>query len=44
MLTPHVAVVGPYIEARRLGVFCDNARRFASGRPLRNIVDKALWY
>lgn len=44
MLTPHVAVVGPYIEARRLGVFCDNARRLASGRPLRNIVDKALWY
>ena len=25
-------------------VLRDNAARFASGRPLRNVVDKALWY
>jgi phosphoglycerate dehydrogenase-like enzyme len=44
LLTPHVAVVGPYIVERRLDVLCDNARRFAAGQPLRNVVDKALWY
>ena len=44
LLTPHVAVVGPYIVQRRLAVLCDNARRFASGQPLVNVVDKARWY
>lgn len=44
LLTPHVAVVGPYIVERRLAVLCDNAQRFESGRPLINVVDKALWY
>jgi phosphoglycerate dehydrogenase-like enzyme len=44
LLTPHVAVVGPHIVERRLAVLCDNARRFESGQPLRNVVDKALWY
>lgn len=44
VLTPHVAVVGPHIVARRLEVLCDNARRFSAGQPLRNLVDKALWY
>lgn len=44
LLTPHVAVVGPYIVERRLAVLCDNARRFASGEPLVNVVDKANWY
>lgn len=44
LLTPHVAVVGPYIPQRRLAVLCDNARRFMAGEPLNNRVDKALWY
>jgi phosphoglycerate dehydrogenase-like enzyme len=44
LLTPHVAVVGPHIVQRRLAVLCDNAQRFASGRPLANLVDKASWY
>jgi phosphoglycerate dehydrogenase-like enzyme len=44
LLTPHVAVVGPHIVARRLAVLCDNAQRFAAGRPLANLVDKASWY
>lgn len=44
LLTPHVAVVGPYIPERRLGVLCENARRFMAGEPLVNLVDKNLWY
>lgn len=44
ILTPHVAVVGPYIDDRRLGVFRGNAERFVAGDPLVNVVDKKLWY
>lgn len=44
LLTPHVAVVGPYILERRRAVLCDNAQRFDAGRELVNVVDKALWY
>jgi phosphoglycerate dehydrogenase-like enzyme len=44
LLTPHVAVVGPHIMQRRFDVLSDNVRRFLSGEPLRNRVDKALWY
>jgi phosphoglycerate dehydrogenase-like enzyme len=44
LLTPHVAVVGPYIPQRRLAILCENAQRFEAGRELVNVVDKALWY
>lgn len=44
VLTPHVAVVGPYVDDRRLEVFRENARRFVAGEALLNVVDKALWY
>ncbi|MGV9798754.1 D-2-hydroxyacid dehydrogenase [Mycobacterium sp. NPDC003449] len=44
LLTPHVAAVGPYTEDRRYAVLRDNARRFAAGEPLINVVDKAAWF
>ena len=44
LLTPHVAVVGPFIPERRLQVLCENARRFEADLPLQNVVDKALWF
>ncbi|WP_212635107.1 D-2-hydroxyacid dehydrogenase [Aliiruegeria lutimaris] len=44
ILTPHVAVVGPYIPERRLAVLCENAKRFTAGQELINLVDKSLWY
>jgi phosphoglycerate dehydrogenase-like enzyme len=44
IVTPHVAVVGPYIDDRRLAVFRSNAERFVAGEPLMNIVNKKLWY
>jgi phosphoglycerate dehydrogenase-like enzyme len=44
LITPHVAGAGPYAEERRLGVFLENARRFAAGEPLVNVVDKASWF
>ena len=44
LLTPHVASEGPYLDERRLEIILDNARRFAGGQPLRNVVDKQHWY
>lgn len=44
LLTPHVAGNGPYLDDRRLEIILDNARRFATGQPLRNVVDKANWF
>jgi phosphoglycerate dehydrogenase-like enzyme len=44
ILTPHVAGQ----SARRIDAmtdfFCDNLRRYAAGRPLRNLVDKRLGF
>ncbi|MDA0791695.1 MAG: D-2-hydroxyacid dehydrogenase [Proteobacteria bacterium] len=45
ILTPHVAVAdAANIDERWFEVFRDNARRFAAGEPLRNVVDKANWF
>jgi phosphoglycerate dehydrogenase-like enzyme len=44
LLTPHTAGYGPYLDDRRLEIIIDNARRFAAGQPLRNVVDKASWF
>jgi phosphoglycerate dehydrogenase-like enzyme len=44
LLTPHTAGHGPYLDDRRFEVLLDNARRFAAGQPLRNVVDKARWF
>jgi phosphoglycerate dehydrogenase-like enzyme len=44
LLTPHTAGYGPYLDDRRLEILLDNARRFAAGQPLRNVVDKANWF
>ncbi|MGH7318027.1 MAG: D-2-hydroxyacid dehydrogenase [Candidatus Rokuibacteriota bacterium] len=44
LLTPHTAGYGPYLDDRRAAILIDNCRRFAAGRPLRNVVDKANWF
>ena len=44
LITPHTAGAGPYLEERRKEVFFDNCVRFDKDRPLRNVVDKALWF
>ncbi|HMF13679.1 MAG TPA: D-2-hydroxyacid dehydrogenase [Gemmataceae bacterium] len=44
MLTPHVAGYSPRIAERHLAVLLDNIRRFRTAEPLRNVVNKALWY
>ena len=45
LITPHIAVKdAENISERHFEVFLENARRFAEGVPLLNVVDKAMWY
>ncbi|MCC6178068.1 MAG: D-2-hydroxyacid dehydrogenase [Chloroflexi bacterium] len=44
LMTPHTAGFGPYLDDRRREVIVENARRFANGQPLINVVDKANWF
>ncbi len=45
ILTPHIAAhQAKNVPNRQFDILLDNARRFAAGEPLRNVVDKALWY
>ena len=44
ILTPHVADRGPDLDPERVAVIAENARRFASGETLINVVDKANWF
>ena len=45
LLTPHIAVrEADNLPERRFHILLENARRFAAGQPLKNIVDKNRWY
>jgi phosphoglycerate dehydrogenase-like enzyme len=45
LLTPHIAVKdAENLPERRYQILLENARRFAKGEPLKNVVDKAGWY
>jgi phosphoglycerate dehydrogenase-like enzyme len=46
IITSHSAyrAAGGHIESRRLQTLLDNVRRFADGKPLRNVVDKSTWF
>ncbi len=44
IITPHVAAVTPYYVDRLVDIFCDNLKRYFSGKPLINLVDRKLGY
>jgi phosphoglycerate dehydrogenase-like enzyme len=44
IITPHIAGCSPRIPERHLAVILDNVARFARGEPLRNVVNKAMWF
>jgi phosphoglycerate dehydrogenase-like enzyme len=44
LITPHTAGFGPHLDERRFAILLDNARRFVTGQPLRNVVDKKSWF
>jgi phosphoglycerate dehydrogenase-like enzyme len=43
IITPHVAARSPQIEGRRVATLCDNVRRYVTGQPVRNVVNKREW-
>ncbi len=45
LITPHIAVKdAENLPERRFNILLENARRFAEGAPLQNVVNKAAWY
>jgi phosphoglycerate dehydrogenase-like enzyme len=44
IITPHTAGYSPVIAERHLATLVENVRRFSSGEPLLNVVDKTLWF
>lgn len=44
MVTPHIAGGSPRYMERAVELFCDNLRRYLSGQPLRNLVDRERGY
>ena len=44
VITPHIAGNSPELDERTCDVFERNMRRYMSGDPLRNVVDKQLRY
>src|SRR5262249_1178535 len=44
ILTPHIAGYSPGMAERHRGVLLDNLGRFQESEPLRNVVNKALWF
>lgn len=44
LITPHVAMNGPYVDERRYEVIAENCRRFLAGEDLFQVVDKRRWF
>ena len=44
LITPHVAILGTPYRQKWEAVLLDNCRRFATGEPLLNVVDKEKWF
>ncbi|HEY8825662.1 MAG TPA: D-2-hydroxyacid dehydrogenase [Candidatus Limnocylindria bacterium] len=44
ILSPHSASTVAQEDARITEIFCDNLRRYLSGQPLRNVLDKEKLY
>ena len=44
IVTPHTSWSSGRVLGRSIELFCENLRRYASGQPLRNVVDPAAGY
>ncbi len=44
IITPHIAGVSSYIQQRRVATLIENLRRFISGEPLQNVVNRERWF
>jgi phosphoglycerate dehydrogenase-like enzyme len=44
IVTPHTSWSSGRVLDRSIELFCENLRRYATGEPLRNVVDSAQGY
>lgn len=44
IITPHTAGYSPVVAGRHLATLVENVGRSVRGEPLRNVVDKRLWF
>ena len=44
IITPHYSGLTPHYDERAMEIFLDNLKRYQTGQPLRNVVDKKLGY
>jgi len=44
LITPHVAIYGTPYREKWEAILIENCRRFATGQPLLNVVDKEKWF
>lgn len=44
IITSHYSGLTPHYMERAMAIFLDNLRRYTTGEPLRNVVDKELGY
>src|SRR5215471_19026415 len=44
LITPHVAIYGTPYRDKWEAILIENCRRFATGEPLLNVVDKEKWF
>lgn len=44
IITPHIAGASAYIQQRRVDMLKENLRRYISGEPLQNVVDRKKWF
>lgn len=44
IITPHASGRSPGNDPRRMGIFCENLRRFSAGRELLNVLDMDAGY
>jgi phosphoglycerate dehydrogenase-like enzyme len=43
-ITPHCSALSPRLRERMAQLFIDNLKRYQTGQPLRNVVDKQAGY
>ncbi len=44
VITPHISGLSNRYDERAIDLFCENLRRYLSGVPLLNVIDKTLGY
>jgi len=44
IISPHIAGFTPHYDERAVALFAENLRRYLTGQPLHNLVDRGREY